>query len=220
MTDEYVIKVPADRIAVLIGPKGSTRKKIEELTECKLDIDSETGEVTITIDTENLEDPLNAWRAKDIVKAIARGFNPQKAFELTKSNYSFELIRLRDFGIHTPNAMKEVRSRVIGKNGRARQTIEDITGTYISVYGNTIGIIGDYRGVEVAREGIIKLINGSSHGRVYKFLENKMREVKQDQMKLWISHGDEEELSRITDLDELERLVFSESEKEREEGQK
>ena len=213
MTDEYMIKIPADRIAVLIGPNGKTRKKIEALTESKLSINSETGEVIITVDTEKLEDPLNAWKAKDMVKAIARGFSPEKAFQLSESNYAFELIRLRDFGINTPNAAREVRSRLIGKHGRARQTIEDITGTYISVYGNTVGIIGDYRNVEIAREGIIKLIRGSSHGRVFKFLENKMREAKRDEMRIWVSHGNEEDLSKITDLDELERLVFSEEEK-------
>ena len=41
-----------------------------------------------------------------------------------------------------------------------------------------------------------------------------MRELKGDKDKLWISHAKEEDLVGITDLDELERLVFEEEEKE------
>ncbi|MHA1345654.1 MAG: KH domain-containing protein, partial [Candidatus Heimdallarchaeaceae archaeon] len=39
MSSEFLVRIPVERIAVLIGPKGSTKKRIEELTHSKLMID-------------------------------------------------------------------------------------------------------------------------------------------------------------------------------------
>ena len=42
-------RVPKDRIAVLIGAKGATRRELEEAAGCKsIQIDSNTGEIEVT----------------------------------------------------------------------------------------------------------------------------------------------------------------------------
>lgn len=84
--EEYV-KIPKDRIAVLIGKKGQTKKEIEKRTKTKITIDSETGEVWIT-STKETEDPLAVWKARDIVLAIGRGFSPERAFRLLNEGES------------------------------------------------------------------------------------------------------------------------------------
>ncbi len=209
MSSEFLVRIPLERIAVLIGPKGSTKKRIEELTESKLMIDSKTGDVIITIE-EDSEDPVNMWRARDMVKAVGRGFSPQKVFQIKDSSWGFDLIQLRDLVGTSPNSLREVRSRVIGKNGRTRNIIEQITGAHVSVFGNTIGIIVEFSKLKILRDGLTRLINGSKHSTVYKYLEEKMRDLKSDQDKLWLAHGDEEAVATVTDLDELERIVFEE----------
>ncbi len=209
MSSEFLVRIPLERIAVLIGPKGSTKKRIEELTESKLMIDSKTGDVIITIE-EDSEDPVNMWRARDMVKAVGRGFSPQKAFQIKDSSWGFDIIQLRDLVGTSPNTLREVRSRVIGKNGRTRNIIEQITGAHVSVFGNTIGIISEFSKLKILRDGLTRLINGSKHSTVYKYLEEKMRDLKSDQDKLWIAHGDEEAVASMTDLDEVERIVFEE----------
>ncbi|MBY9000422.1 MAG: RNA-processing protein [Candidatus Heimdallarchaeota archaeon] len=207
MSSEFLVRIPLERVAVLIGPKGSTKKKVEELTDSKLVVDSKTGDVIIILE-EDSEDPVNMWRARDMVKAIGRGFNPQKAYQIKDSGWGFDLIQLRDFVGTSPNSQKLVRSRVIGKNGRTRNIIEQITGAHVSVFGNTIGIISEFSKLKILKDGLIKLINGSKHSTVYKYLEEQMRELKGNQDKLWLTHGDEEELATVHDLDELERIVF------------
>lgn len=209
MSSEFLVRIPLERIAVLIGPKGSTKKRIEELTESKLMIDSKTGDVIITIE-EDSEDPVNMWRSRDMVKAIGRGFSPQKAYRIKDSSWGFDLLQLRDFVGTSPSSLREVRSRVIGKNGRTRNIIEQITGAHVSVFGNTIGIISEFSKLKILKDGLIKLINGSKHSTVYKYLEEKIRELKSDQDKLWLAHGDEEAVASVHDLDELERIVFEE----------
>ena len=79
---------------MLIGTKGETRYRIENMTKTSLNIESESGEVFI----ENKgEDPLSSWKARDMVKAIGRGFSPEKAFLLQNDNNCFYMIELHEF---------------------------------------------------------------------------------------------------------------------------
>jgi len=214
MSSEFLVRIPLERVAVLIGPKGSTKKKIEELTDTKMVIDSHSGDVIILIEEEELEDPISLWKSRDMVKAIGRGFSPQKAYQISKPGFGFDMLQLRDFVGTSHNALREVKSRLIGKNGRTRHIIEQTASCYISIFGNTVGIIAEQRSIQVIREGVIRLINGSKQSTVYKYLEEKMRELKGDKDKLWVRGEKEEDLVDITDLDELERLIFEEEDQE------
>jgi ribosomal RNA assembly protein len=167
----YELKIPEERIAVLIGTKGETKKLIEEQAGCELDI-SKDGDVTIIGD-----DGIKLYTAKEIVKAIARGFNPSIALLLTKQDYALELIELKDVAGKNKNVMLRLKSRIIGKGGKAREEIERLTNTYISVYGKTVGIIGEVVWTALARQAVGMLIDGSMHRTVYKFLEKKKKEI-------------------------------------------
>ena len=68
----YEVKIPKERVAVLIGIKGETKRQIEQATQVKMDIDSEEGDVVITGD-----DGLALFSAREVIKAIGRGFNPE-----------------------------------------------------------------------------------------------------------------------------------------------
>jgi len=53
------------------------------------------------------------------------------------------------------NHLRRVLGRVIGENGRARRTLEEITGTKIVVNDRgLVGIIGDYERSQIARHGV------------------------------------------------------------------
>jgi ribosomal RNA assembly protein len=76
--------------------------------------------------------------------------------------------------------MDRIRGRVIGKDGRSREQIEDMTGTAISVHGKTVAIIGGIEQVKTARTAVEMLLNGVPHETVFSFLDRKKREAKQD----------------------------------------
>ena len=82
----------------------------------------------------------------------------------------------------TPQALERIRGRIIGKAGRSREQIEDMTGTYISVYGKTVAIIGFAEQIKTARTAIDMLLNGVPHETVFSFLDKKKREAKQDML--------------------------------------
>ena len=167
----YQIKIPKDRIAVLIGKKGEIKKQIEENTKTKINVDSEEGDVSVSG-----EDALSLYCTRDIIRAIGRGFNPDLAMLLLKQDYAFEIINLPDFD--KPSQFRRIKGRVIGKEGKSRRVIEEQTECFISVYGKTVSLLGQTEQVSIARRAIEMLIKGSPHSNVYKWLEKMRREVK------------------------------------------
>ncbi len=159
------IKIPKERVGVLVGRKGKTKKMIENLLNVQIDVDSETGDVEIISD-----DGLKLFKAKNVIYAIGRGFNPEIAKKLAEDDYSLELIDISEFG-HTKNAKIRLRGRVIGKDGKARENLERLTNTNIEIYGKTVAIIGYSEDVVLAKKAIEMLLSGAKHGTVYRFLE-------------------------------------------------
>lgn len=168
----YDIKIPHDRVAVLIGKGGKTKRRIEKETSCEIDVESKEGEVTITG-----EDGVKLYSAQHIIKAIARGFNPKHALRLQKHDYVFEIIDLYDYH-EKKNHHERMKGRVIGKGGKSRKVIEELADCQISVYGKTISIIAAAETAGIAKRAIEMLLEGANHSTVFTFLEKKRREQK------------------------------------------
>lgn len=174
---EEFLRIPKERIAVLIGKKGKTKKEIENRTGTRIEVDSETGEVFITA-TKDMKDPLGVWKARDVVMAIGRGFSPERAFRLLNEGEMLEVINLTDIIVgNEKNALPRIRGRIIGKKGRTREIIEEMSGADLSVYGKTVAIIGNPIQVEVAKTAVEKLVRGSPHGVVYRYLERRKKDL-------------------------------------------
>ena len=164
---QETVKIPKDRIAVLIGEKGRTKRQVKKETQTKLSIDSKEGVVTINGES------FQVYLTQHIVKAVARGFNPDIALNLLNENYSLEIINISDLIGKSRSDLIRQKSRLIGTKGKARIIIENITNTKISIYGKTVCIIGDTLDVMLARQGIEKLLQGAKHGNVYGWLERQ-----------------------------------------------
>jgi len=153
-----VVLIPQKRINVLKSKE--TREKIEKELNVKITIQ----ENTVDIDGEG----LNLYQAKSIVKAIGRGFSPEKAFRLFNESEQIEIIELKDL---SDKKMETIKSRLIGTGGKTRKMIEKCSGCAISIYGKTVSMIGDYKQLEIAREAVNMILIGSKHSRVYEFLQ-------------------------------------------------
>ncbi len=195
----YQVKVPKERIAVLIGKNGETKKMLCDATKTKLDIDSNEGEVNVSGD-----DALSLYSTREIIKAIARGFNPETAMLLLKQDYAFDIINLPDF--ENPNQFLRIKGRVIGKDGKSRRLIEEFTETYISVYGKTVAFIGQVDTLHLARKAVEMLIKGSPHSNVYQWLERRKRETKrreyEEDFSQHLRHKDEDKEEDPEDKEE------------------
>jgi len=179
------LKIPRERVGVLIGPEGKTKKHVEEKLKVELQIDSEAGDVTIMM-AEKADDPSMLFKAKDLITAIGRGFSPEHAFRLVRDEEAMlDLIDLRSVFGKSDADIKRVQGRIIGTNGKTRRIIEELTDTNVSVYGHTVCIIGTVEQLQIAREAIEMLVKGSMHGTVYRFLQRKRRELKKKKLELW-----------------------------------
>ena len=170
------LKIPMERIGVLIGHNGENKEKIEKISKAKISIDSELGE--IFIDDHNLDDPLISIKIENIILAIGRGFSPEKAFLLFGDNFEFYIFDLRDYVGNKENHIKRLKSRVIGKNGKTKRVFEDLTDSYLSIYGHTVSIISNIYSFEIVKKGIDKLLSGNKHASVYKYIERSMKKLK------------------------------------------
>ncbi|NPV51400.1 MAG: RNA-processing protein [Candidatus Methanofastidiosum sp.] len=178
MSEEFV-KIPQDRLGVLIGKDGEVKRHIEKRLSVKLEIDSEEGLINI-FQKDGAEEPLNIWKARDIVRAIGRGFPFEKASKIFNDNNIFEMLYLPDYLGKSSKAWERQRGRIIGKEGSTRKTIEDLTNTDICVYGKTVSIIGDFDGVADAREALEMILEGKPHSIVYKYLEKRKKDKVRD----------------------------------------
>lgn len=172
------LKVPKERIAVIIGPSGNTKKQIEENAKLKLEIDSDDGRIEI----KEEEDPIAAMRAMEVIKAIARGFSPEKAMELFYEDFlMLDIIDLSEVA-STPKELERLKGRIIGREGKTREIAEKLINVKISVYGKTVSIIGFPEQTAIIRTAVDMLVNGVNHGTVYSFLEKKHDDLIRSQL--------------------------------------
>ena len=179
------VRVPKERVGVLVGPDGKVKAYIEQKLGVELQIDSEAGDVTILL-KENTGDPSCVFRARDVVTAIGRGFVPERAFRLIRDEEAvFDMIDLRAIFGRSESDIKRIKGRIIGMEGKTRRIIEELTSADVVVYGHTVGIIGTFEQANVARSALQMLIEGSQHHTVYRFLANKRQELKKQMLELW-----------------------------------
>lgn len=178
------IKIPRERIGVLVGLNGKIKKIIEHKLNVKIEVNSKSGDVKLTLALDE-PDPSKLFRARDIIVAIGRGFSPTKAFKLFDEETSFRALNLQDYLGKSQTSISRVKGRIIGKKGKTRKNIEEFTGAHISVYGNTVSIIGEWEPLKVATDAVELLIQGSLHKNVYRFLEWKRSNLKKREMELW-----------------------------------
>jgi len=197
MSFEQTVKVPSERVGVLIGRDGTTKRALEEELGVELTIDSREGTVNVKSDSVTGADPLSAVR---VVEAIGRGFSPQRAKRLMEDGVSLEVIDLRDYAGKSANSLDRIRGRVIGLRGKSRRVIEELTRCYVSVYGRTVSIIGEAEEVQLAAEAVRTLASGSQHRTVYNTLQKARTKRKMERMFLWegsTPEATEEKLKKI-----------------------
>lgn len=162
------VLIPEERVGVLIGEGGETKEEFEELTDCSLEIKDNKAVIE--------GDALRELDAERIVKAIGRGFNPDKAFKIIEDDVTFYQLDIKNFA-ETKNSRERLKGRVIGRDGEARKHIEKEANIDISVYGSTVSMVGKATNIQIALESIKMLLNGSSHSTAYDYLEKNQSKI-------------------------------------------
>ena len=133
--------------------------------------------------SEDMEDPLGVWNANHIVKAVARGFNPEVALKLVSDDIYLEVISLPLYIGKSKKALARYKGRIIGKDGKTREIIMEMAEVDMAIYGKTVSLIGEMDNIMIAKEAIEMILNGSRHKSVYGFLEHKKEDLKMKEFK-------------------------------------
>lgn len=166
---------------------------VEISTETKNKDESSDPEYVEVLSDEDFEEILNenidiapsfsVWLAENIIQAINIGFKPKKAFKLLLQDYSIEKFYLEKIVGNSEKKNKRLMGRLIGEKGRMRNAIEQYSNVFVSIYpeNKTIGLIGDFESLKIARKAVNMLLDGLPHHVVLNFLLKKSRERKEQE---------------------------------------
>lgn len=146
--------------------------KLKELKKEKSDLEKRL-KVKISIYGKKVDiegAPVDEYEASLIIEAMQFGFSAKKALLLQNDDIIFRKIPIKSFT--RKKNTKEVRGRIIGAQGKTKNTVSEISGCDIVVNDdNTVGLIGSAIGIDEATTAIQNLIKGSKQANVYRFLE-------------------------------------------------
>jgi len=118
-------------------------------------------------------DELNEYLALMVFDAIELGFSVNDALLLTKEDYVFEKINIKD--VSRRKDLSQVRARVIGTFGKTLKTMCGLSNCEIVLHDNLVGVIGKADDIEFALTAMKSLIRGSKQANVYSYLEKSKK---------------------------------------------
>ena len=119
------------------------------------------------------------YNARNVIQAFGRGFPMASAYKLLNESYFFKYIDLRDM-FRNKEQIKRLKARIIGEDGRTKEYIQSVSEVDISIYGNTIGIIGTIEGIGIATIAIETLLGGGTHKKAYRLMELARRKADEE----------------------------------------
>jgi len=145
------------------------RKFLEDKLKLKIEIKNSKA----IIDGDSLKE----YETSIIFDAINFGFSIESSMLLEDPRFSFRELHIKDYT--RKKNLEPVRARLIGKHGKTRKTIEEISGCKIKIADNFVGILGPTEEMEYAITAITNLIRGSKQSNVYNFLERINKKEKE-----------------------------------------
>lgn len=152
-------------------------KNIKQVKEDKKELEKKLN-VKINIVGRKLTfegEALDEYVASQVFEAIEFGFSPKKALVLIEPDMSFRKVNMKQISDRT---LKDIKSRIIGSEGKTKRTIEHISGCEVVVGENTVGIIGHSSSIEAATTSIKNVIRGTKQANAYRYLERLNTEAK------------------------------------------
>ena len=151
--------------------KTTELKRAKAELEKKLNVKIKIQDKEAIVEGESLDE----YEAMQVIEAISFGFSAGKALLLKEPEYAFRKLHIKEFA--GKRKLTVIKSRLIGRQGKTKKTIENISDSYIIIQESEIGIISPSESIEFVITALINLMKGTKQSNVYKYLEkiNKTR---------------------------------------------
>lgn len=120
--------------------------------------------------------PIHEYIVSEILEAIASGFDLETALLLRDEEFIFKKINLKTYA--HGSRLEVVKGRIVGKEGRVKQVIQDLSECFICLADNNASIIGKAENAELASRALEAIIRGSKHANIFKLLEKSRARLK------------------------------------------
>ncbi|KAI0939089.1 Ribosomal RNA assembly protein mis3 [Taiwanofungus camphoratus] len=104
--------------------------------------------------TRKTYDPYIILKARDMIKLLARGVAIGQAVKILDDAVACDIIKVGNIVRNKERFVKR-RQRIIGPDGSTLKAIELLTQCYVLVQGNTVSVMGPYKGLKEVRRIVL-----------------------------------------------------------------
>ena len=168
------VQIPAKRLPVLIAKNKALLKELTNSLGVKFKLKKD-GMLELTGPDG---DAGKEWEAEQVINAVALGFEPPIALKMLDDKNFLETLNLQQAFRGKDKLVERYKGRVIGSQGLMREKIEHLTGCHLAISDNEISFIGEWEDLKIAKEAVLKLLEGGTHSGALSYLEKQAKKRK------------------------------------------